>query len=465
MKEDSFWNLKEYNSVKRWLTQVGSKTGSKSTQRIYLFNLNVYCKDIGKNPDEIIAERKSHLKSDDETRKRQHEEMLMDHFNKLTESKSRNSAVNSFKSIKSFYKHNYVDLKLMSPKTWVSYTDRIPSLEDLKKMIDVCETPLQKVAILFSAQSGQRSGVITAITYGMVKKQLENGENPIGIHVSGNLKDKKGNRINKNRQEYTFFIGSDAINALRIYTDFMENLGYEFKDDSPLFVTPRKYRSFGGTKKEKATFKAVDREALNLLVRRAAIKAGLMDDNCTKSADGHSRYPIHHHCLRKFWQTAMEQGGIAKAWYEYMMGHSLSKLDQAYSHPSREQLTEAYRRAELYLTVSRLNIPDLDNMKRELLLGVMKQQCQILGFDPSRIKIEKEKELGTSLTIDEEIEALQRSVLDVTMNKKVENNNHEHKIVSEQKLTDYLNKGWEIVKELSNHKIVIRSPYPNGISD
>ena len=463
MKRDNNSNLKEYDTVKRWLTQVGSKTGSKSTQRIYLFNMNRYCQEIKKNPDEIIAERKSHLKSDDETLRRQHEEMLMGHFNKLAESKSRNSAVNSFKTIKSFYKHNYVDLKLISPKTWSSNTDRIPSLEDLKKMIDVCETPLQKAVILFSAQSGQRSGVVTAITYGMVKKQLENGDNPISIHVSGNLKDKKGNRINKNRQEYIFFIGSDTINALQIYINFMKNLGHEFKDDSPIFVTPRKYRRFGGTKKEKATFKSVDREALNLLVRRSAIKAGLMDDNCTKDANGRTRYPIHHHCLRKSWQTAMEQGGIAKAWYEFMMGHSLGQLDRAYSKPTVEQLKEAYKRAEPYLSISRINLPDLENMKKELLLSVVKQQCQILGFDPDRIKIEKEKEIKGNITIDDEIEILQREILNATMKNKVNNNKYDHKIVTETELTDYLNQGWEIVKDLPKGRLVIKSPLPQGV--
>jgi hypothetical protein len=465
MKRENIWKLEKYDTVKRWLTQVGSNTGAKSTQKTYLSNLNRYCKAIGKNPDEIIKERKSHLKSDDENVRRQHEEMLTNYFNNLTESISRNSAASHHKTVRSFYKHNYVDLKLISPKSWTTHSDKIPSLEDLKKMIDVCESPLQKALILFSAQSGQRAGVISSMTYGMVKTQLENGDNPLSIHIKGDLKDRNGNLINKNRQEYTFFIGTDAINALKTYVEYMENLGHEFKKDSSLFVTTRKYRQFAGTKNEKATFKPVDRDAVNVYVRRSGIKAGLMEDGTIDCAGGRKRYPIHHHCLRKFWQTAMEQGGIAKPWYEYMMGHSLSKLDQAYSHPSREQLMDAYRRAEPYLTISRLNIPDLDNMKKELLLGVIKQQCQILGFDPARIKIEKENELGTTLTIDEEIEALQRTVLDITIKQKVENNNHEHKIVNEKELTDHLNKGWEIVKELSNHKIVIKSPYPNGACD
>jgi hypothetical protein len=463
MKRENIWKLEKYDTVKRWLTQVGSNTGAKSTQRTYLSNLNRFCKAIRKNPDEIIKERKSHLKSDDENIRRKHEEILLNYFNKLTESISRNSAASHFKTIRSFYKHNYVELKLISPKSWTSHTDRIPSLEDLKKMIDVCESPLQKALILFSAQSGQRAGVIASITYGMVKIQLENGDNPIGIHVTGDLKDRNGNLINKNRQEYTFFIGSDAINALKIYIEYMENLGHEFKKDSSLFVTTRKYRQFAGTKKEKATYKPIDRDALNVYVRRSGIKAGLMDDSIIEGADGRKRYPIHHHCMRKFWQTAMEQGGIAKAWYEYMMGHSLGQLDRAYSKPTINQLKDAYKRAEQYLSISRINIPDLENMKKELLLSVVKEHCKILGFDPKKIRIEKEKEISGNITVEDEIEILQKEILNATMKNKVNNNKYDHKIVTESELTEYLNQGWEIVKDLPRGRLVIKSPLPQGV--
>ncbi len=146
------------------------------------------------------------------------------------------------------------------------------------------------------------------------------------------------------------------------------------------------------------------------------------------------------------------------------MGHSLGQLDRAYSKPTVEQLKEAYNRAEPYLSISRINLPDLDNMKRELLLSVVKQQCQILGFDPDRIKIEKEKEINGNITIDDEIEILQKEILGVTIKNKVNNYKYDHKIVTETELTDYLNQGWEIVKDLPNGKLVIKSPLPQGIA-
>ena len=460
----NIWEMEEqFSSVERWMTKVGSRTGSKATKRNYLYRLRRFYEKIGKNPDELIEERKKHLSSSDEHIKRQHEEILMKYFNDMSDNSTRSNAVGHFKTIKSFYKANYVDLKADTPRTWTTMTDRVPSVEDIKKMIDVSKSPLERAVLLFSAQSGQRVGIVSAMTYGMLREALDNGENPISIHVSGDIRGRGGIKVNKNRLNYSFFIGADTINALKTYIEHMRVIGYTFKDESPLFMSDRKYRDFAGTKDTKASFKMVDREALNKIIRRSAVRAGLMDKDGIDTPGGMKRYPIHFHCMRKFWQTAMEQAGIAKPWYEYMMGHSLGELDRAYSRPTVEQLRDAYARAESYMNVSRLNIPDLDRLKKDMMLSLIRQQCQIVGFDPGRIAINKKDEIGEDLTIDQEIEVLQQAILDVTIKKKVENNNHEHKVVTEDDLTDYLNKGWVIVSELSNGKIVLKSPFPNGV--
>ena len=458
------WKMEElYRSVERWMIKVGSRSGSKATKSNYLYRLRSYCEKIGNNPDELIEERKKHLSSSDEHVKRQHEEILMKYFNGMSDNSTRSNAVGHFKTIKSFYKANYVDLKADTPRTWTTMTDRVPSIEDIKKMVDVSKSPLERAVLLFSAQSGQRVGIVTAMTYGMFREALNNGESPIDIHVSGDIRGEGDKRINKNRLNYTFFVGADTINALKTYIEHMRVIGYTYKDDSPLFVSDRKFRRFAGTKDKKATFARVDREAMNKIIRRCAVSAGLMDKEGIVTPGGTKRYPIHFHCMRKFWQTAMEQAGIAKPWYEFMMGHSLGELDRAYSRPTVEQLRDAYTRAESYMNISRLNIPDLDRLKKDMMLSLIRQQCQLVGFDPTRIAINKKDEIGEDLTIDQEIEVLQQVILEVTMKKKVENNNHEHKVVTEDDLTDYLNKGWEMVSELSNGKIVLKSPFPNGV--
>ena len=65
--------------------------------------------------------------------------------------------------------------------------------------------------------------------------------------------------------------------------------------------------------------------------------------------------------------------------------------------------------------------------------------------------------------IDDEIEVLQKEILNATMKNKVNNNKYDHKIVTESELTDYLNQGWEIVKDLPKGRLVIKSPLPQGV--
>jgi len=457
----------KYESVRRWMTRVSSRSGSEGTRKNYLYQLNKYCESKGKNPDELIQERKEHLESKDEFVKKKHEEMLMEFFQEIDARNSRSSAVTYFKGIKSFYSANYLDLKVDTPKNWTAFTDKVPSLGDLKKMIDMAKNPLEKAVILFCAQSGQRVGVVTAMTYGMLKEGLNGAETPVGIPINAEIQNEKGKKVNKNRKNYLFLIGNDTMISLKSYIDHMNMMGYSFKDSSPLFLTEREYYNKVAEKGEtlkggEKTFKALDRDAVNRIIRRCAIKAGLMDKEGIKTPGGITRYPIHTHCMRKFWQTAMEQAGVAKPWYEYMMGHSLGELDKAYSRPTTEQLRDAYSRAENYMNVSRLNIPDVENMKRDMMLTMFQQFSKMMGFDPNRIVVNREKEIGGKLSIDNEIELLQETLLSATMKRKVENNKREHKIVTQEELTDYLDESWELLQETSNGMFVVRNPMPNG---
>jgi len=446
-------DIEKYKTVQRWMDKIGSKTGSKNTKKSYLYILNKFCIHVKKNPDEIIKQRKKDSTSKNDTVRRRYEEKLMKFFKKIDEERSRGTAMNHYNAVKSFFKANYLELAAPTLKRWVTYTDKTPTLEEIKKMIDASESALQRAIILFSAQTGQRSGILTGLKYGLVSDQLEEGDSPLLIEITGDIRGYNEERVNKNRQRYYFYVGRDSIDALKSYIEVRKSQGEKITAKSPLFVTEKKF---------KGEFLPLDQDAINRLVTRAAIKAGIT--NSYNTSDGKTKYTIHHHCLRKFWQTAMEQAGVAKPWYDFMMGHSLGPLDKAYSNPNRQQLLDAYKRAEPYLSISRINVPEIDSLKKEMLLSVMKQQCEILGYDPNRIKIKREKEIGKTILIDEEIEIFQKEILNITMKNRINNNQFEHKIVNENELTNYLNKGWELVKELSTGNIVIKYPVPNILS-
>lgn len=440
--------LERYKTVKRWMTSVMTRTRSEGTRSQYIRRLNKFCDWTGKDPDELIREREKDLKSRSEKVRRRHEELLMQFFAELeAKGAARWTALSTFTAVRSFYKANYVPLEVRTPEAWEKRADRVPTLEELKRMVDACESPLQRAVILVSAQSGQRAGLISALRFGMVKEGLEKKEVPLRVHVPAELENRSGQNVNKMRRTYDFLGGRDSIDALKAYLRGRSSAGDEISDNSFLFVSEKRHRG---------SFVALDGMAINMLVKRAAIKAGLIPKP-EEAKQGRAESPIHHHCMRKFYQTAMEAAGIAKPWYEYMMGHKLGKLDRAYSKPTVEQLKEAYRRAEPYLSVSKVSMPEMDQMKKELLLTMWRDQAKMFGIDPMKVRIEKGKEL----TPEEEIEAIQSEIKKfrvepIRFKEEKDCEANESKLISEDELVRYLNDGWGIVRELKNGKLVVK---------
>ena len=94
-----------------------------------------------------------------------------------------------------------------------------------------------------------------------------------------------------------------------------------------------------------------------------------------------------------------------------------------------------------------------------------RQQASMYGIDPMKVKIEKEKELGKGLSIDEELELMTTEIKKVTM-PQLNNNGkpYQSKIISEGELVPYVEDGWEIVRELSNRRFLMkRSNHINKI--
>jgi len=261
-------------------------------------------------------------------------------------------------------------------------------------------------------------------------------------------------------RSHYFFIGKDTVNALRVYVKHMKNLGYEFDQFGPLFVDDHNNGKSNAINK---VFVPLHRKSMNLLVRNNAMRAGIMGSVIPRTSNGRKKYPVRHHCFRKFWQTAMEQGGVAKSWCNYMMGNSPGKYEKVYSRPSLHQLRDAYRKAEKYMSVSQLSSAGLDRMRKDLLLSVFRQHFLILGQDPDRIRLEKEKELGVTLTQDDEIEVLQMHLMAQGGLREANLERYEHMFIEEEDLVKFLDEGWDLYNELSDGRYIIKKRYQPAI--
>jgi len=425
-------------TVKRWISKILSRrTRSEGTAKIYLWHLKRFCEWSGKTPQQLVAEHSEDLKSHDESVRRRHEELVTQYFAYLESSEklSRNTALTAHAALRSFYKANYAPLNLETPESWTTRQDRVPTREEIARMVEAAQSPLEAALIAFSAQSGQRVSVITSLRYGMVKEALVS-KGPGAIHVPADLKDPRGKLINKHRQAYTFFIGEDAK---RLVLDYVKRRGTLSEGDL-LLVGSRKFRGKDVP---------LDDEAVNRIIRRAAKKAGL-SPSVTEG--------LHHHLFRKFFQTAMEEAGVPSTWYEQLMGHVLPRTQRAYSKPSLDQLKEAYGRAEKNLSLLGIGAGQL-NPQDEVRVLVWRENLKVLGLDPAELRSKLISQLGREPSVEEEIKYYSEQ-LAATRSPRIAQpqtaKKTERKIVDASQLESLIEEGWEPVMEMSNGKVVVR---------
>jgi len=92
-----------------------------------------------------------------------------------------------------------------------------------------------------------------------------------------------------------------------------------------------------------------------------------------------------------------------------------------------------------------------------MLLEMWREQARLYGIDPLKVKIERQRELKREIGQDEEREAIRSEIakLAVQPHKLRMTTPRKTKLVTEEELTAYLNKGWQLAKELRSGKMLI----------
>jgi len=117
-----------------------------------------------------------------------------------------------------------------------------------------------------------------------------------------------------------------------------------------------------------------------------------------------------------------------------------------------EDMRQALIRCEPYLCTMQEKTVD----KKEMLLEMWREQARLYGIDPLKVKIEKQRELGRDLGQDEERDTLRSEIAKLAIHpQKLRPGHQKTKLVTEEELTTYLNKGWQLAKELRSGKMLI----------
>ena len=298
--------LVKYPSVANWLARLSFRhSGSVKTRHGYLHALNLFCRSIGKNPDELLALGKEDVEAV--------ETLVMQSFNKAQEEgKKRGTVVFYYMVVRSFFRHNKVKFTDISPESWTETESRPLSKEEITRLIDVADIRI-KAFVTVMKDSGLAPVDILLMTYGQVKAGLETNNVPVSFTI---LRQKT-------KVKFTAFLGPDAILRLKQYLDARrrgtKTISPEtFTDSTRLFVTE-------DNRKVPASYETI-RIQFDIACKKAAIKARLYD-------------------IRKFFQTQLVLASVNEKLIEYWMGHKLPGQKIAYLVPTVQEQAVVYMHA------------------------------------------------------------------------------------------------------------------------
>jgi integrase len=250
------------------------------------------------------------------------------------------STLAAVKGLLNFYdsdsKINWKKLTKLCGKVHRGGTDRPPKLEEIRKLLDVCDTR-GKALVLLLVSSGIRIGAISTLRISDYEK-LENGIAKLRVYARTN-------------EQYTAFVSSEAVKAIDEYLEARKRDGEVINQNSPLFRDLYVRPLFGNNKY--STVKQIhawtERPAgnyLQLMWRKCGVVSNENQERCKR------REFQGVHGFRKYFKTILENAGVKGIVIETLMGHSLSGDDSSYYRPTEKELQDEYIKGQSSLFVS-----------------------------------------------------------------------------------------------------------------
>ncbi|MCK4478067.1 tyrosine-type recombinase/integrase [Candidatus Bathyarchaeota archaeon] len=439
LKLDSDWRTSEYASVEMWIRRL-RRRGSVSTSMAYFKLLAWFVKFTGLSPDAFVK-----LPKDDVASK------VQSFCDRFSDDGKNSTALNAMKALKSFLKANKFkleELELDSSYRIMKRPEYVPNKEEVYRMATVCGLKWRAI-ILCLFQSGLRNSALRALTYEMVKDQLESEGFPIRVHITSELRKVLPDACKEGVDYWTFF-GAEASEALRQYVNWRREKRGKTEEDELLF--PSDSRSLS---KEDRLKKPMDQWHLTRIVKKAARRAGIK-----------KWHTVRAHSLRKTFRSVLDSGYVdggqmAEDDKEYLMGHKLPGAKAPYHNANVDVLAQRYMKlnwAHVHTSIEQLRKKQVVDM------------AKLLGFSDEKIK-KVEEALAKYEKVDEALEEIKKLSLQPHKVRNQRNSHedcdvednckkHEVQVVrGEKRLVRSLTDGWDLVKELSDDRFVLKKSF------
>ena len=453
--------LKENQDVKRWYDNLAR--GSRNTANVRLRRLGLFCEQNHTTPQELaeIGEKDS----------RKVEDILFDHISYMESSGMAPGYIeNTRKAIKSWLEFNYIELKrkIKIKNATIPITlqdEKIPEKHELQEILNAA-SPRARTIVSFVAFAGLRpqtlgndignDGIVLSDISDLViqdDEKIHFRSIPAMVTVKPSL-SKAGHK-------YFTFLPRQGCEYLLGYLSQRRLYGEILTPDSSVIAVSYGYD-------QKRIHRDVNHSSF---ITTTTIRDELRSTLRTVIKE-------RPYVLRSYFDTqlllAESHGKIAHDFRVFFMGHKGSIEARYTTNKGRlpesliSEMKRVFMQSEPYLSTWQNDV-NKEQDKKEILLEMWKDQAKLYGIDPMKIKIEKQRTIQnpTSIaktSIDNEIDAI-KSVIQNTIRGNIrseftsqtDKKEYESKIVdNEDELLSYVEDGWNIVKELSNGRIILR---------
>jgi len=232
-----------------WLLQFESgriwynKLTSDETKRMYLRNLERYCKAVKKTPDELVELKMEGQRNIGTMKEFQAETLLETFFANCRLKESAKAALKT--AIISFYKHNRRELASNTASNIVAPEPkkRCPETNDIIALENAMTTARDKAIVWFLASTAVRVGTLTKLRWNDLQP-TDDPEVPYQMVIeSSRLKGSGVGRFRGLKQ--VAFLHKLAAAKLENYKIELSRKKYVVKEDSPLFIAYRKSKKLG----------------------------------------------------------------------------------------------------------------------------------------------------------------------------------------------------------------------------
>jgi integrase len=311
-----------------------------------------------------------------------------------------------------------------------SESDRAPSKEDLKNLLNHASRARDRAAIMVLSSSGLRVGTMLSLRVGDV--DFENYPDVAKIRVERRRGRKfVGKRRGGQGKMFFTWITEEAKKALSEYLEGRRRAGETLKHDSPLFEGSQRKGKF-------VTLENFERVWYRLLKR-----AGL-DEKSNR------QYMLHVHTLRKYFRSNCV--GVDPSYREAWMGHKGGYLDESYFRAEEKEHLAQYRLAAPHLMIY-ATPTDEKNLRKKMLLDFAKLQ----GTPEEELK-RLDEVLARAKDVDEGIREFRK-----LKEEKSENHAKTHcsqkarylVACSEEELIERLQGEWKLIQPLNHEKYLL----------